>query len=54
MLRQFNCRLDDRTFDLIERIRTEHACTQAQVVKQAVRLLARREGVKPAQEKTKK
>lgn len=42
---QFNARLEEHVISTIERLADELGCSQASVVAQAVRLLAKREGV---------
>lgn len=49
---QFNIRLETRLIAVIDRIAAELGCSQAGVVIQGVRLLAKREGVPIAAPKT--
>lgn len=54
--RQFNCRLDADTVELIDRLSAALPGSQADVVTRAVRLLARRElpAAKPAKNNSEK
>jgi hypothetical protein len=52
MKTQFNCRLSTQTLDTINTLAAALECSQADVIRQAVRLLARREAVPPREAKT--